>query len=237
MYAFPQTRDAEARFWQGIREGLQASGLNAPDNLTRDPGDLLAHWTNPNLLFSQTCGRPYKDHLHGKVRLIGTPDYGVDGCPPGHYCSVVIARRDDARTTLNDFANASFALNGFGSQSGWAAFAVEAPNVLTGPKIETGSHHASIRAVLEDRADFAAIDAVTFRHLTHMHETDGIKIIHRTAPRPGLPFITNANQDPQPLFDAISDTIAALDHTDRAILGLRSLVRIPAEAYIALPDT
>jgi len=236
MYAFPQTGEAEARLWQSIVKRLRARGLIAPDTLTRDPGDLLAHWTDPNLLFSQTCGRPYKDHLHGKVRLIGTPDYGLEGCPPGHYCSVVIARGDDARTTLNDFAKASFALNGFGSQSGWAAFAVEAPNVLTGPKIETGSHHASTGAVQEGQADFAAIDAVTFRHLTNMHETDGIRVIHRTVPRPGLPFITNVHQDAQPLFDAISDAVAALDHTDRATLGLRSLVRIPAEAYLALPD-
>jgi ABC-type phosphate/phosphonate transport system substrate-binding protein len=236
MYAFPRTAAAEARLWAGIRDRLRAIGINAPDKLTLTPGELLPHWTDPALLLSQTCGRPYKEHLHGTVRLIGTPDYGIRGCPPGHYQSVVIGRADDPRTELADFREATFAFNDPGSQSGWAALAAEAPDVLAGPCVQTGSHRASTLAVRDRRADFAAIDAITFRHLTAASEATGLRIIHATTPRPGLPFITSATQDPAPLFDAISESIAALAPEDRDCLGLRGLVRIPAEDYLALPD-
>jgi ABC-type phosphate/phosphonate transport system substrate-binding protein len=210
MYAFPRTAAAEARLWAGIRDRLRRDGIDAPEQLTRDPGDLLSHWTDPKLLVSQTCGRPYKAHLHGRVRLVGTPDYGLPGCPPGHYRSVVIARADDPRTDLEAFAAAAFAYNDRGSQSGWAALAGEMPEILNGPHIETGSHRASTLAVREGRADFAAIDAVTFRHLADASEATGLEIIHATTPRPGLPLITNATQDPAPLFDAISQAIDTL---------------------------
>jgi hypothetical protein len=184
MYAFPRTEAAEARLWTGIRDRLRDAGIDAPDTLTRDPGDLCAHWTDPGLILSQTCGRPYKAHLHGQVRLVGTPDYRLKGCPPGYYQSLVIARADDPRGDFHAFRTARFAFNDEGSQSGWAALAAEAPEVLHGPRVPTGSHRASTRAVREGRADFAAIDAVTFRHLSAASETKGLRIIHATTPAP-----------------------------------------------------
>jgi ABC-type phosphate/phosphonate transport system substrate-binding protein len=236
MYAFPATEAAEARLWAGIRDRLREAGIDAPEHLTPAPGDLMAHWTYPKLLLSQTCGRPYKAHLHGKVQLVGTPDYGVEGCPRAHYRSLVVARTDDPRTELSAFGGARFAFNDPGSQSGWAALAAEAPEVLDGPRLESGSHRASVRAVREGRADFAAIDAVTYRHLASASETAGLRIIHATAPRPGLPLITGAANDPAQIFDAAHAAIAALSPADRARLGLIGLARIPAEDYLALPD-
>lgn len=236
MYAFPHTAESDARLWSAIRDALRESGIDAPDALTQVSGDLVTHWTDPALLLSQTCGRPYKEHLHGRARLVGTPDYAVDGCPAGHYRSLVVARADDPRDGLGDFAAATFARNGPGSQSGWAALAAEAPEVLRGPRIETGSHRASVMAVREASADFAAIDAVTYRHLAAISQTGGLKVIHATAPRPGLPLITNAEQDPAPLFDAVARAIDRLPDADRRALGLVGLIRIPAEDYLALPD-
>jgi len=236
MYAFPATQAAEARLWAGIRDRLRQTGLDAPEHLTHAPGDLMAHWSDPGLLLSQTCGRPYKTYLHGKVQLVGTPDYGVEGCPPAHYRSLVVARADDPRTELAALRGAGFAYNDPGSQSGWAALAAEAPEVLDGPRLETGSHRASVRAVREGRADFAAIDAVTYRHLAAAGESTGLRIVHATAPRPGLPLITGAAHDPAPIFDAARAAIAALSPSDRLRLGLVGLARIPAEDYLALPD-
>lgn len=236
MYAFPHTDGAEARLWAGIGDRLRQVGIDAPERLTRVPGDLLQHWTDPSLLLSQTCGRPYKDHLHGKVTLVGTPDYGLKGCQPGHYQSLVVARQDDPRETLADFQTATFAFNDPGSQSGWAALAAEAPELLQGPRLQTGSHRGSVLAVREGRADFAAIDAVTYRHLTATSEVSGLRIIHATTPRPGLPLITNAAQDPAPIFAAVGGAIEALGGADREVLGLCGLIAIPTAAYLALPD-
>jgi hypothetical protein len=71
-----------------------------PTRSPRAPATCCAHWTDPGLILSQTCGRPYKAHLHGQVRLVGTPDYGLRAARPGHYQSLVIARADDPRAEL-----------------------------------------------------------------------------------------------------------------------------------------
>ncbi len=236
MYAFAHTAEANGRLWTAIRDGLRQRGVDAPDRLTLSPGDLLAHWMAPDLILSQTCGRPYKDHLHGKVRLVGTPDYGLTDCPPGHYHSLVVARADDPRNSLSDYATGRFAFNDPGSQSGWAALAAEAPDVLTGPKVLTGGHRDSVHAVQTNLADFAAIDAVTLRHLTAASEATDLKVIHGTAPRPGLPLITSRSQTPDLIRDAVTAAIAGLTGSDRERLGLKGLVDIPDEAYLALPD-
>ena len=77
--------------------------MEAPEGLQRDPDDLWSQWTSPDLVFSQTCGFPYRARLHGSVTLIGTPDFGVEDCPPGYYRSVLVARADDPRDTVAEF--------------------------------------------------------------------------------------------------------------------------------------
>jgi hypothetical protein len=83
MYAFPARQRRRRGSGQASATGCARSGIDAPDKLTLTPGDLLPHWTDPALLLSQTCGRPYKEHLHGTVRLVGTPDYGSRAARPG----------------------------------------------------------------------------------------------------------------------------------------------------------
>ncbi|MEJ8559882.1 PhnD/SsuA/transferrin family substrate-binding protein [Yoonia sp. GPGPB17] len=231
MYATPLTAGADARFWGLIRDHLRVLGHGAPDQLTLTPPDLMAHWRDPALLFSQTCGLPFRATLKNDVTLIGTPDYGIDGCPPGYYRSLIIARQEDRRAALSDFRDARFAHNDPMSQSGWAALALETPEVLQGSHLCTGSHRASALAVRHSEADFAAIDAVTWRHLTAVGETTGLKIVHATQPSPGLPYVTAKNGPADALFTAISQAIAALDPDDRAALYLIDLIAVPPSAY------
>ena len=101
MYDRPETAAANDRYWQAIRTRLG----EGPETLTRT-GELWEHWLAPDLVLSQTCGYPYRARLHGQVTLVGTPDYGLDGCPPGHYRSIFVARADDPRTDLRAFAAA-----------------------------------------------------------------------------------------------------------------------------------
>ena len=98
MYDRPDLAHQTAALWELIRDALRAEGVAAPDTLTPAPADLFQHWQVPDLVLSQTCGFPYRTRLHGHVTLIGTPDYGLEGCPPGHYRSVIVARGDDVRT-------------------------------------------------------------------------------------------------------------------------------------------
>ncbi len=238
MYATPLTAGADARFWGAVRDHLRQAGLAAPDALTLAPPDLMAHWRDPALVFSQTCGLPYRAVLKDHVTQIGTPDYGLKDCPPGHYNSLVIARADDPRTGLTAFATARFAYNDPLSQSGWAALALEAPEVLQGPRLRTGSHSASAAAVKDGRADFASIDAVTWRHLTAASETTGLRVLHATAPTPGLPLITAKDGPADLLFEAVQAAIQRLSQQDRAVLHLQDIISLPADAYaLPLPPT
>lgn len=231
MYATPQTAGADARFWALIRDNLRALGGAAPDTLVPAPADLMAHWRDPGLVFSQTCGMPFRAALQDSVTLIGTPDYGVDGCPPGYYCSVIIARIDDPREALDDFRAARFAYNDPMSQSGWAAVAMQTPEALQGPRLCTGSHRGSVKAVQQFEADFASIDAVTWHHLTTAGETAGLRIIHRTQPTPGLPYITAKSGSAPVLFEATAAAIAALSASDQQTLHLKDLIAIPKRDY------
>ncbi|OYU18574.1 MAG: hypothetical protein CFE34_09900 [Rhodobacteraceae bacterium PARR1] len=238
MYDRPELTGATDRYWALIRDGLRAQGIAAPNALRRGDAELMPQWLMPDLLVSQTCGFPYRARLHGKVRLVGTPDFGVEGCPPGYYRSVLIARADDPRQALADFDGVAMAYNDALSQSGWAAPQNHAAALgLRFPAgIMTGGHAASLLAVAEGRADLAALEAVTFRLLSRSEAAAAaVKVVAMTDPTPGLPYICAEAVDADVVFDAIAAAIPALEAADRAALGLRGLCRIPAETYLSVP--
>ena len=120
MYLRPETAEAHARYWALICEELAARGIAAPETLNNKAEESTV-WNAPDLTLSQTCGMPYRLWLHDHVTLIGTPDFGVEGCPPGYYNSVFVVRANDPRETIADFRRARFAYNQSFSQSGYAA--------------------------------------------------------------------------------------------------------------------
>lgn len=229
MYARPELAAAHDRLWALIRDALRDRGVAAPDHLAH-PEDLPAVWLSPDLVLAQTCGLPFRAVLHHKVQLVATPDYGVDGCQPGHYRSVIVAR-DDApglRLAYNDAL----------SQSGWAAphahFAARGLRLV--PHLCTGSHAASARAVAEGRADLAAIDAVTWALLQRYEPFAArLRVVDLTAPTPGLPLITRRDQDPAPIRGALDEALAALPRNLRDALMLRDIVQVESDDYLALP--
>ncbi len=234
MYDRAETAHANDRLWQGIRAALGYG----PTALTRHSDEAFA-WLSPDLLLSQTCGYPYRTALHGKVKLVGTPDYGLHGCPPGYYCSAMVTRVDDPRKELQEFAEAPLAYNSANSQSGWAAPQNHAASLgfRFGNAHATGSHRASALAVAEGRADIAAIDALTWELLARYEGfAKDLHIVAHTAPTPTLPFITALKHDAKALHAAIAQAIAGLSPQDRDTLHLKGLVAIPAENYLCVPN-
>ena len=238
MYDRPETAAANDRLWAGIRDRLRAEGLAAPESLTRGADDLWPQWTAPGLVLSQTCGYPFRAGLHSRVTLVGTPDYGVEGCKPGWYRSVLVARAGDPRDRIEQFDGAHLAYNDEMSQSGWAAPQTHAAQIgiRLRPALRTGGHRLSARAVAEKRADIAALDAVTWR-LLHRFEpfTRDLRVVGWTDPTPGLPLIAARTADAGILFDVVAESIADMPASDRDVTGLRRLVRIPAAAYLSVP--
>ncbi len=238
MYDRPETAGAWDRLWSRIRDGLRAAGLDAPETLTRGADDLWQQWTAPDLALSQTCGFPYRARLHGRVTLVGTPDFGLPGCAPGYYRSVFVARADDPRRDLADFDGAAFAYNEALSQSGWAApqTHVSRLGLRLHPVVQTGAHALSARAVAQGQADLAALDAVTWRMLRRwVPEAGTLREVALTDPTPGLPCIAHLGTDAPALRAIVAAAIAAMDAGDRDCTGLRGIVWIPPEAYLAVP--
>jgi ABC-type phosphate/phosphonate transport system substrate-binding protein len=238
MYDRPEVQGANDRFWALTRDGLRARGIAAPEALTRGEMAYMPGWLRPDLVLAQTCGFPYRAKLHGKVALIGTPDYGVEGCPPGHYRSVFVARADDSRD-LAAFSGIPIAYNDGLSQSGWAAPQNHAAKLaLSFPAgLCTGGHVASARAVAEGQADLAAVDAVTWAMIED-HDpalAAALHVVALTDPTPGLPYIAALAADAETTFTAVAEAIAALSPSERSILHLKGLVRIPAASYLAVP--
>lgn len=235
MYDMPHLRGATDRFWTAIAAYLD----DAPDALMRGV-DLWEIWQSPDLLLAQTCGMPYRTRLHSKVALIGTPDYDLPDCPPGHYFSYIIRRRVDRRDLQQLAKNGVMAFNDTLSQSGWAApLTFMAELGLRPAQIkQTHSHLGSIRAVLRGQADYAAIDAVTLM-IWAQDDIDGmmlLDILARTSPTPALPYITALSSDPTPIAKAIRAAIKNLSQEDRCDLRLGGLIDIPASEYLAVPS-
>lgn len=234
MYDMPHLQGAHDRLWAGIRAALG----DGPMHLTRD-GDPWVEWRSPDLILSQTCGLPYRAQLHDKVTLVGTPDFDLPDCPPGHYFSYVIRRHDDTRDLKTLSEQGIMAFNDALSQSGWAAPLAHLSdhNAQPGRTLRTNAHSASIEAVLSGEADYAGIDAVTYLlwSETNPETAERVDVFDRTQPTPTLPYITAQHRDPGPIAEAIDTAIKALSEADRRALYLKGLVQIPASAYLALP--
>lgn len=238
MYDRVEVQPANDRLWALIRDALRSDGRLAPEGLTRGVGAYWPAWESPGLILSQTCGYPYRARLHGRVTLLATPDYGVAGCPPGYYCSVYVVRKDDPRQTLEAFDGADLAFNEDLSQSGWAGPVAHAlsQGITLNPKLRSGGHVLSAKAVAEGRAEIAGIDAVTWDMITrHDAFAADLRVVGHTGPVPGLPWIAALGADADALFPILQQAVAALPADDRAALGLQGLTRIPAEAYLAIP--
>lgn len=237
MYDRPETAAANDRLWAGIVRALAALGIDAPPALDRTTG-LWETWLSPDLLLSQTCGLPYRARLHADVTLVASPVCDLPGTPPGHYHSVIVARRDDARESFAAFDGATLAINDALSQSGWAAPSAEAAEIgiAFGAIRETGAHAASARAVAEGAADIAAIDALSWRAIRRWDDcAPALREIGTTRPTPALPWITARGRDPAPLAQALSEALAGLSPEDRDALGIVGATWIPPEAYLAVP--
>lgn len=244
MYDRPETRAANERLWARIRDMARAIGAEAPerawplpDRLSH-PEDLWAHWMAPDLALSQTCGLPFRDRLHRSVTLVGTPDFELPGCPPGHYNSVFVIRAEDGRDDPVEWPAMTLAANSRNSQSGWAApqnHMAELGLAFTHVLL-TGAHRVSADAVAEGRADIACIDAQTWRMIRRWDTVaERLREVGRTAPTPGLPMITAGGRDPWVLRSAVARAIWELSSADRDTLDLRGLVEIPARAYHDVP--
>ncbi|SEW22549.1 ABC transporter, phosphonate, substrate-binding protein [Cognatiyoonia koreensis] len=232
MYDRPTNAVAHDLFWSLIRDHLRDDGIDAPDQLDRS---VLYRdtWSRADLVLGQICIMPYRTSYAKDVTVIGSSDYGLEGCPPGHFRALFVCRHDDPRD-LKALSGARFAANAKHSFSGYQSAQEKLADLgLTLPDpLITGSHGASVRSVAQGEADFACIDAQTWRmQQADMPETRHLRVLGATNTAPGQTFITRQSDDPAPYFAAIKSAIVALPLDIRTTLGLRDVVALPASAY------
>ena len=200
-------------------------------------------WLRDDLLLSQTCGYPLVNALAGRVQLVATPAFNVDGGANGDYRSVLVANRRVAfssQDSLDAFRGLRAAFNSPDSNSGMnllrnAIAPLAGFTPFFGTVIETGSHLASLDALTNDRADIAAIDCVTMAFVRDQlpELAAGVVEIGVTKSAPGLPMIASKALPP----DGLAALAIALDtalEADGALarrLKLTGFVRRPHGDY------
>ena len=174
----------------------------------------MAAWLSPALLLSQTCGLPFRAKLHSLVQLVATPDNRIPNCAPGHYHSVILARKGSAP----DLAANNFIL------------------AYNNPLSQTGGHAASAEALIDGKADIAAIDTLTWKFLLRGSDRmSQLTILTTTPETPTLPYFTGLTQDIGSLRKNLNQAILSLDQKDHKNLQIFGLVDIKADKYLQLP--
>jgi ABC-type phosphate/phosphonate transport system substrate-binding protein len=247
MYDLPGLRQATDDWWAGLARALTAAGIvGVPRHLERQLG-LDEVWRHPGLLISQTCGYPLTHALAGRVRVVATPVYGVEGCGGAAYRSVFLVRDGDPAEALADLRGRRVAINSRTSQSGYNCLRhALAPLAESGPLfaevVVSGGHGASLAAVRENRADLAAVDGVTYA-LTARSEpaaTAGLRVLALSAAAPGLPYITRADVGEDELTVLRAGLLTAAADPElaaaRQALSLTGFEVLPLEAYDVIDE-
>ena len=66
MYDLPEAADATEALWRGLARHFAEAGIeDVPAEILRRPR-LPDHWLAPDLLFSQTCGYPFRNAIKGR---------------------------------------------------------------------------------------------------------------------------------------------------------------------------
>ena len=192
MYDWPEVWGEHDDFWRSVRDGLRNEGIAAPDRLDRSVA-YKESWDRADLVLGQACGLPFIRDLIGKVSYIGALDLGLEGCPLGYYRSQIVVR---ASSTLNldDLDGRSYAFNSHCSQSGFGSLV--RMGLTSGPGVETGGHRSSVETVADGEADFAAIDAFSWKLAqAHLPKARELKVIGATPPTPAPVYIAALGAD------------------------------------------
>lgn len=248
MYTLPEIEGAAHIWWQGLARHLRQAGVDRVPGQLDEPDDLLVHWLDDDLLFSQTCGYPLTHVLNQQVSLVATPAYDAPGCDGAMYRSMIVVREDFQAASLGDLRHCDVAINSWDSQSGFNALRARlAPLATPGERffartLITTSHRHSIAAVSSGEAQCAAIDGVTLA-LFQRHRPDdvaGLHIIDQTDAAPGLPYITRRDISAGELEALRSGLFTALADPEladaRADLLLTGAALVERDAYDVIVD-
>jgi len=241
-YDLAEVRGALDQLWSAIARRLEAQGITpVPHALDRDP-DYEAQWSNGDLLLGQACGYDAVLGHADRLRVVATPHFAFGGCNGPNYCSFVVVREGCSARRIADLRGLRCVINTPTSHSGMNVLrSLVAPlhveGRFFGSVVISGAHEHSLRMLIENEADVAAIDCVTYG-LLYMHRPAalvGTRVIHETKRVPAPPFVTSA-RTPEPVVSALATALEQVvyedpDRTVRDVLGLCGISRLDTSAY------
>ena len=160
-----------------------------------------AHAQTSIPILGQYCGIEYvtakEDSSHPGFHYLASFSVADRDVPDGHYQSFIITHTDSDIKYLADLdpGQHKIGVNYYGSFSGDLNFSAHLNSAnkafSKSSHIMTASHLGSIQAVMDRRADCAAIDALSFalQSKAFPEIADTIAIIDKTPAHPGLPLI------------------------------------------------
>ena len=100
---------------------------------------------------------------------------------------------------------------------------------------ETGSHYNSMKSVVDGLADITSIDIVALGFMNKFDVfTKKLKVLEKTTPTPGLPYITSSKFDSEIIFDAVYEALNNLNNEVKNTLKIKQIVKIPKEKYLSI---
>ena len=218
-------RPALAAWWQALGGALRDEGVARVPAALDWPDGLAAHWRDPRLLLSQTCGYPLVTGLEASVQIVGAFRYTAPGCTGTAYRSELMVR-DGEEGPLEAFRGRVAAINSLDSHSGCNALrGVVAPLAVDGRFFGawrvSGSHRESLAMLQHGTADIAAIDCISLAMLRRCEpeRVAGLRAVASTPPAPGLPLVTAAST-PDADLEALRRALASVC-ADPALAVLR----------------
>jgi ABC-type phosphate/phosphonate transport system substrate-binding protein len=241
MYNLPEMRNANAAFWEAVRQELAVRGADVAPMLDYERRPVPVE-IEPDTLFTQVCGYPLQTIYHGQAALLGAPVYAVDHCDGPSHAGVFIVHRNCGFQTVADLRGCRFVFNSVHSNSGMnlprrAIAAIACGRPFFGSIAETHSQPGNIERVARGEADATCVDCVTYaffcRHRRQLGEMT--RVMATTPSSPSIPFVTSS-ATPDHLRERLQAALFAVARDPawkdvRAALMLRDIVPIELASY------
>ncbi|MGR4001095.1 MAG: PhnD/SsuA/transferrin family substrate-binding protein [Alphaproteobacteria bacterium] len=239
LYLWPETRGAFLLLWQFLRARLTEAGIETSPEVAGEVAT-RALANDGALAVGQVCGIDVSHHS-ACYRTLGAFAGEDARLQPARYDSVLIAPADNPNIEAANLADGRAAINNPDSFSGSIALRAFVFGRSDGGRFEkmivTGGHLASIQAIAEGRADFAAIDALCYGFASRFYPelVRRVRVIGHTKEMPAPPLVVGADLDGEiaaSLTRAVHDFFATPEGA-RAMrdIGIVGFAEMPNSAY------
>ena len=200
---------------------------------------------DPALLFGHTCGYPLMIHLKDRLSPFCVPVFDVPGSDGKFYSSRFIVGAKSDIASLADCREKVAAINAPDSNSGmnvlrYAISDLDPAGQFFSSVITTGGHLASLEAVVNQQADIAAIDCVSYQLIEDSQPElmERVRSLGNSVKTCGLPFVIPGpnSSDSEMLIDNLNRALALAPDTVREKLHLLGFEPVTLDDYQGIVD-